>query len=58
MQAKIRDIFTTIRTEGAILPVDILQRIAEGDGNLEGIKPQDYHLSENEKNRPVGIVSF
>ncbi|MFC1912166.1 Eco57I restriction-modification methylase domain-containing protein [Chloroflexota bacterium] len=51
MQAKTRDIFATIRTEGAILPVDILQRIAEGNGNLEGIKPQDYHLRENEKLR-------
>ena len=53
MQAKTRDIFTTIRTEGAILPVDILQRIASGDSNLEGIKPQDYHLQEGETLREV-----
>jgi len=48
MQTKTRDIFTTIRTEGSILPLDILNRIAEGDSSLEGLKPQDYHLPENE----------
>ncbi|MCP4607532.1 MAG: N-6 DNA methylase [Planctomycetes bacterium] len=51
MQTKTRDIYTTIRTEGAILPTDILQRIAEGDGNLDGLKPSDYHLPEGEKLR-------
>ena len=49
MQTRSRDIFATIRTEGALLPADILQRIGEGDGDLEGLKPSDYHLVEGEK---------
>jgi hypothetical protein len=49
MQIRRSDIFTTIRTEGAILPADLLQRIAEGDRRLEGLTPEDYHLAGNEK---------
>lgn len=41
--------FSTIRTEGALLPPDILQRIAAGDKDLEGLTPADYHLLPNEK---------
>ena len=41
--------FTTIRTEGAILPPDLLQRISEADPDLDGLKPSAYHLLENEK---------
>ena len=49
MHIRRSDIFTTIRTEGAILPADLLQRIAEGDRRLEGLTPEDYHLAGNEK---------
>lgn len=49
MQTRSRDVFATIRTEGALLPADILQRIGEGDDDLEGLKPSDYHLVEGEK---------
>ena len=49
MQIRRSDIFTTIRTEGAILPADLLQRIAEGDRRLDGLTPEDYHLASNEK---------
>ena len=31
MPPRARDLFTTVRTEGAILPADLLQRIAAGD---------------------------
>ncbi len=51
MQTRSRDIFATIRTEGALLPADLLQRIAEGDGDLEGLKPNDYHLVGGQKVR-------
>ncbi len=40
-----RDGFTTIRTEGAILPRDLLARIAALDKDLGGLTPDDYHLS-------------
>lgn len=43
MQTKRRELFTTVRTEGAILPADLLQRIADGDSGLEGLKPEDFH---------------
>lgn len=45
MQTRYRNLFTTIRTEGAILPPDLLQRISSGDSNLEGLTPESYHLS-------------
>jgi hypothetical protein len=48
MQARRRELFTTIRTEGAILPPDLLQRVAAGDPDLGGLKPGDYHLFEGE----------
>ncbi len=37
--------FTTIRTEGAILPPDILNRIAAGDKDLGGLTEAAYHLT-------------
>jgi hypothetical protein len=37
--------FTTIRTEGAILPPDILNRIAAGDRDLGGLTEAAYHLT-------------
>ncbi len=40
--------FTTVKTEGAILPADLLQRIATGQG-LDGLRPDDYHLAPNER---------
>ncbi|CAG0971027.1 hypothetical protein ANRL3_01501 [Anaerolineae bacterium] len=43
--------FTTIRIEGAILPPDLLQRIADGDASLEArsVSPEAYHLAKGEK---------
>jgi hypothetical protein len=41
--------FTAVRTEGAILPPDLLQRIVEGDKNLRGLSPDSYHLATGER---------
>lgn len=49
MRRKTDDIFTTIRTEGALLPAEILRRIVEGDRKLEGLDPESYHLEKSEK---------
>ncbi|MDA2923114.1 N-6 DNA methylase [Acidobacteria bacterium AH-259-L09] len=49
MQVRRRQAFTTIQTQGAILPPDLLQRVADGDGDLEGLKPGDYHLTPGER---------
>ena len=38
--------FTTIRSEGGILPVDLLQRVAALDPGIKGTKPEDYHLDK------------
>src|SRR5450759_4167107 len=49
MQTRNRSTFTTIHTEGALLPVDLLQRISENDSNLEGLDAVSYHLAPGEK---------
>lgn len=49
MKVRAKNIFTTIRSEGAMLPVDLLQRVVENDKNLDGLMPADYHLLEDEK---------
>ena len=50
MRARRQDGFTTIRTEGAILPRDLLARVAAGDKDLGGLTPDDYHLSGEKLN--------
>jgi|SRR5262245_1030883 len=45
MQLRNRNLFTTIRAEGSILPADLLQRINERDAQLKGLTPDDYHLA-------------
>lgn len=49
MQTRRLELFTTIHTEGAILPVDILQRILDGDSSIDGTSPESYHLGTGEK---------
>jgi phage repressor protein C with HTH and peptisase S24 domain len=44
-----RDVFTTIRSEGALLPPDFLKRVAEGDKDITGLAPESYHLPPREK---------
>ena len=41
--------FTTIHTEGGLLPPDLLARVAEGDKSLEGLDSIDYHLAPGER---------
>ncbi len=45
MEIRRRELFTSVTTEGAILPADLLQRVAEGDRELPGLSPDAYHLS-------------
>lgn len=49
MTIRSKNIFTTVRTEGAILPADLLQRVVDGDKALAGLSPTSYHLLEGEK---------
>jgi len=50
--AKTANIFTTIRTEGALLPPDLLQRISEGE-NIEGLTPASYHRPGEKLNEAI-----
>jgi len=45
--ARTQQQFSTIRTEGALLPPDVLQQIAAG--KADGLRPADYHLPEGYK---------
>jgi len=49
MRHRNRDTFTTIKTEGNLLPIDLLHRIAEGDNGLKGLTPDSYHLTKSER---------
>lgn len=40
---------STIKIEGAILPPDLLRRIADGDLKTPGLRPDDYHLAKGER---------
>ncbi len=47
MQTVARSNFITVKTEGGILPAELLQRIA--DGEVDGLNPTDYHLAASER---------
>ena len=49
MQLRQRVPFSTIHAEGALLPIDLLQRVAAGDKTLAGLTPEAYHLNAGEK---------
>jgi len=41
--------FQTIRSEGGLLPPDLLRRVVDAKGNLPGAKPEDYGLPAGER---------
>jgi hypothetical protein len=45
--------FLTIRTEGALLPADLLQPVAGGGRDLDGLTPESYHLSGEKLNEAI-----
>jgi hypothetical protein len=49
MRLRSKDLFQTVRTEGGLLPSDLLVRIADGDPQLEGVTATSYHLAPNER---------
>lgn len=48
MRSSARSLFTTIRTEGAILPSELLERIAKGK-DFDGLSTDSYHLLAGQK---------
>jgi hypothetical protein len=49
MQINRRNVFTTIRTDGGLLPADLLLRLADGDRSIDGLTPESYHLAKSER---------
>ena len=49
MRTRSRNPFTTVKTAGLLLPIDLLARIADGDPDLPGLKPETYHLIPGER---------
>ena len=41
--------FSSVRTEGGLLPQDLLSRIQSGDETLPGLTPESYHLGPHER---------
>src|SRR5689334_5715644 len=41
--------FTTVRSEGGLLPPELLQRVVDGDKALPALTPTDYHLDPTER---------
>ena len=50
---KAKDQLTTIRTEGSLLPADLLARISEEDGALAGMTAASYHRSGERLNEAI-----
>jgi hypothetical protein len=46
-------IFPTVHTEGANLPMDLLQRIAQSDPQIAGLAPESYHVSGEKLNEAI-----
>ncbi|MDP9438447.1 MAG: hypothetical protein M3P49_06860 [Actinomycetota bacterium] len=53
MRTRSHEEFTTITTEGSILPPDLLARIVERDKDLDGLDPSSYHLAGETLNEAI-----
>lgn len=49
MRSKGKERFITVRSEGGLLPIDFLEKIALLDEDIDGLRPEHYHLFEREK---------
>lgn len=50
--------FQTIRSEGGLLPADLLRRVLERSSNLAGTRPEDYGLPAGERLNEVITQSW
>lgn len=53
-----RDDLQTIRSEGGLLPPDLLRRVIDPKANLEGTRPEDYGLPQGERLNEVITQSW
>jgi len=49
MQTKSRSFFTAVRSEGSLLPMDLLQRIRSNDSTLPGLDEKSYHIPKGKR---------
>lgn len=47
--ARTQNTFSTVRTEGSLLPADFLQRLLTPKSDIEGLRSEDYHLVGRER---------
>ena len=50
--------FQTIRSEGGLLPTDLLRRVLDRSSNLAGASPEDYGLPAGERLNEVITQSW
>ncbi len=43
------ELFATVKTEGALLPAELLVRVASEDNDLPGLSSESYHLGKTER---------
>ncbi len=48
MQTRQKELFTAVRSEGALLPIEFIRRIDAFDKDVVGLTPVSYHLIEGE----------
>jgi len=48
MLTRQKELFTTIRSEGGLLPLDFIRKVESFAKDVKGLSPQDYHLIEGE----------
>ncbi len=53
MRTRQRSTFLTVMSEGALLPIDVLQRVAQFDSNLGGMSAEDYHCDGEKLNEVI-----
>ncbi len=58
MRTRTHTPFISVRTEGAVLPPDLLARIAAGDRDLGGLTPESYHLAKGERINEVATRAW
>ena len=49
MARRVAQEFQSIRSEGGLLPADLLRRVNEPDAKLAGVRPEDYALPAGER---------
>ena len=50
--------FQTLRSEGGLLPSDLLRRVIDPRGSLKGTRPEDYGLPQGERLNEVITQSW